>query len=121
MPHSSTCKENIYAHFVIFNLTPRKENKRILSVVRISMLNATGGFSVVALHSFHSLRYNRSAVSKTSSPYSVIQRLFQFTVSSENALSWFITQQIMVILYRRFGTTYRVPSSGIKDYCPKRQ
>lgn len=59
MPYSLTCKENIYAHFVIFNLTPRKQNKCILTGVRISMLNVMEGFSVVALHSFHSLQLQK--------------------------------------------------------------
>jgi hypothetical protein len=39
MPYSVTCKENMNAHYTIFNLTPRKQNKCILSGVRISMLN----------------------------------------------------------------------------------
>jgi len=119
--HSSlTCKENIYAHFVIFNLTPRKQNKRILSGVRISMLNVTCGFSVVALHSFRRLPYDRSAASKTSYPHSAIHCLFQFTVSNENCslLCYYAANSGNFV--PTFQDNLSVPSSGVKDYCPNR-
>jgi len=32
-----------------------------------------------------------------------------------NALFWIITQRVVVISYRRFGTTYRVPSAAFKN------
>jgi len=35
----------------------------------------------------------------------VLKRLIQFVVRT--ALFWAITQQVVVISYRRFGTTYR--------------
>ena len=31
------------------------------------------------------------------------------------ALFWIITQRVVVIYYRRFGATYRTPSSGFKN------
>jgi len=31
-------------------------------------------------------------------------------------LFWVITQRVVVIYYRRFVTTYRVPPSGVRDY-----
>jgi len=38
----------------------------------------------------------------------------QETISLRSALFWNITQRIVVIPHRRFGTTYRVPSSRVK-------
>jgi hypothetical protein len=32
----------------------------------------------------------------------------------KSALFWYITQRIVVIRHRRFGTTYRAPSSRVK-------
>jgi hypothetical protein len=107
MPYSLTCKKNIYAYFIIFNLAPRRQNKCILSVVRISMLNVTGGFSVVAVHYFHSLPYNRSAVSKASSPPARHSVFFNLQYPLRTTVSGVIMQQVVAILYRRFGTSYR--------------
>ena len=39
----------------------------------------------------------------------------QWTLGLNNWLFWVITQQVAVISYRRFGTTYRAPSSGQKS------
>jgi hypothetical protein len=84
------------------------------------MLNVTGGFSLVALHSFRSLPYDRSAASKASSPHSATQCLFQFTVSNENSgiLAYYAPNSFNFI--PTFRENLSAPSSRVKDYCLKR-
>jgi len=98
MPYSLTCKESIYAHFIIFKLTPRKQNKCILSGVRISMLNVTGGFSVVAIHCFRRLLTTGLQLPKRVLHTAQHCVSFSLQYPMRIAVFWFITQQIVVIL-----------------------
>jgi hypothetical protein len=84
------------------------------------MLHVPGGFSVVDLHSSLSLPYDRSVASKASSAHNAIKCLFQFTVCDENCavLGYYPANSDNFV--KTFRDNLSIPSSGVKDYCPKR-
>ena len=63
------------------------------------------------------LNTSKLKTDKFYSTYKAFLSVIQASAAKQTrtVLFWVVTQRVAVIFYRRFGTTYRVPSSGFKN------